>query len=207
MLLGKFEVTQFFSNCFVLGCEETREAVIIDAGEFTNDIKGFLESNALTVKYIMLTHSHVDHAADIGRFKEETGGDIVVHKDEKDFYENMSMQARLFGFELAPPPPADKLVSDGDELVFGADHKLGIIHCPGHSPGGMSIQFENNVFVGDTLFAGSIGRSDLPGGHYQTLIEAIKTRLLPLGDEMQVFPGHGPATTMASERQFNPFLT
>ncbi len=206
MLLGKFEVTQFFSNVFILGCVETREAVIIDAGEFTNDIKGFLDSNSLKVKYIILTHSHVDHAADIGQFKEETGAEIVVHEDEKELYENMSMQARLFGFELPPPPPADKLAKDGDELTFGADHRLVMIHCPGHSPGGMSIQVDKNVFVGDTLFAGSIGRTDLPGGHYQTLIDAIKTRLLPLGDEVQVFPGHGPATTMATERQFNPFL-
>lgn len=206
MLLGKFEVTPFFSNCFVLGCEETREAVIIDAGEFSREVEDFLESNALKVKYICLTHSHVDHAGDINRFKQETGGEIVLHEDEEQLYLNIAMQARLFGFELPAPPPPGRLARHGDELSFGADHRLDIIHCPGHSPGGMSIQSENNVFVGDTLFAGSIGRTDLPGGDYRTLIDSIKTRLLPLGDGVQILPGHGPATSLATERQYNPFL-
>jgi len=206
LLLGQFEVTPFFSNCFVLGCEETREAVIIDTGEFSGEVREFLESNELTVKYIILTHSHVDHAADVGRFKEETGGEIVLHEDEESLYLNMSAQASMFGFDLPDPPPPDRLVVHGDELTFGADHRLGIIHCPGHSPGGISILSEEGVFVGDTLFAGSIGRTDLPGGDHRTLIDAIKGRLLPLGDNMQVFPGHGPETTIAKERRFNPFL-
>jgi glyoxylase-like metal-dependent hydrolase (beta-lactamase superfamily II) len=118
----------------------------------------------------------------------------------------MSTQARLFGFDLPEPPPPDRLVNDGDELTFGADHTLKIIHCPGHSPGGMSIVCEGGIFVGDTLFAGSIGRTDLPGGDYRTLIDSIKSGLLPLGDDLQVFPGHGPPTSMATERQYNPFL-
>lgn len=206
MILGKFEVTPFFSNCFVLGSEETREAVIIDAGEYTGELADFLEKESLKVKYILLTHSHVDHAGDIARFKEKTGGEIVLHADEEPLYANMVAQARMFGFDLPEPPPADRLVGHGDELSFGAEHKLRIIHCPGHSPGGMSILCEDSIFVGDTLFAGSIGRTDLPGGDYRTLINSIKTGLLPLGDEMQVFPGHGPPTSMATERQYNPFL-
>jgi glyoxylase-like metal-dependent hydrolase (beta-lactamase superfamily II) len=206
LILGKFEVTQFFSNCFILGCEDTREAVVIDAGGFSSEIEEFLNSNKLTVKYIMLTHSHVDHAGDIGRFKSETNGEIVLHEDEDLLYSNMSVQSRLFGFEIPTPPPADKLVRHGDELTFGADHKLGIIHCPGHSPGGMSILTGKRLFVGDTLFAGSIGRTDLPGGDHRTLIKSIKERLLPLGDDVEVFPGHGPSTTLATERNHNPFL-
>jgi len=206
VLLNQFEVTPFMSNCFVLGCEETREAVIIDAGEFTGEIAEFLKSNSLTVKYIILTHSHVDHAGDIARFKEETGGLIVLHEDEEPLYSNLSSQARMFGFQLASPPPADKLVHHGDELMFGAEQRLGIIHCPGHSPGGISILWDGNVFVGDTLFAGSIGRTDLPGGSYHTLIDSIKTRLIPLGDSVQVLPGHGPSTTLAIEKRYNPFL-
>lgn len=194
------------SNCFVLGCEETREAVIIDAGEFSSELGSFLESNKLDVKYIILTHSHVDHAGDIGRFKEETGGLIVLHEDEEQLYLHLSEQARMFGFELGPPPPPDKLVRHGDELTFGAGHRLGLIHCPGHSPGGLSILSGNMVFVGDTLFAGSIGRTDLPGGDYRTLINSIKDRLIALGDSVQVLPGHGPATTMATEKRYNPFL-
>ncbi len=206
MLLGKFEVTPFMSNCYILGCEETKEAVMIDAGEYTAEIDEFLKSNNLKVKYIILTHSHVDHSGDIGRVKEETGGLIVVHEDEEALYLNLAMQARLFGFQLEDPPPPDKLVRHGDELTFGAGRKLGIIHCPGHSPGGMSIVCEDYVFVGDTLFAGSIGRTDLPGGDYRTLISAIKDRLLPLGDSVQVLSGHGPATTLGTEKQYNPFL-
>lgn len=194
------------SNCFVLGCEETREAVIIDAGEFSSELGSFLESNKLDVKYIILTHSHVDHAGGIGRFKEETGGLIVLHEDEEQLYLHLSEQARMFGFELEAPPPPDKLVRHGDELTFGAGHKLGLIHCPGHSPGGLSILSGNMVFVGDTLFAGSIGRTDLPGGDSRTLISSIKDRLVVLGDSVQVLPGHGPATTMATEKQHNPFL-
>ncbi len=205
-MLNQFEVTPFFSNCFVLGCEESREAVIVDAGEFVPEIGRFLDSNKLRVKYIILTHSHVDHAGDVGRFKEETGGAIVLHEDEEPLYANLAAQARIFGLQLDAPPPADRLVAHGDELSFGAGHRLGIIHCPGHSPGGMSILWDNKVFVGDTLFAGSIGRTDLPGGDYRTLIEVIKTRLLPLGDSVQALPGHGPATTLGAEKRYNPFL-
>jgi glyoxylase-like metal-dependent hydrolase (beta-lactamase superfamily II) len=194
------------SNCFILACEETREAIIIDAGEFTPDIERFLQTEKLTVKYIILTHSHVDHAGDVGRFKEATGGLIVLHEDEAPLYENLAAQARMFGFRIDSPPPPDKLVRHGDEIAFGASHRLGVIHCPGHSPGGICILWDNIVFVGDTLFAGSIGRTDLPGGSYQTLIDAIKTRLLPLGDSVQALPGHGPATTLATEKRYNPFL-
>jgi glyoxylase-like metal-dependent hydrolase (beta-lactamase superfamily II) len=206
VFFGQFEVTQFFANCFVLGCEETREAVIIDAGEFSGEVAGFIDENKLNVKYIILTHSHIDHAGDVGRFKEETGGEIALHEDEEDMYLNISAQARMFGFDLSAPPPAEKLLRHGDELVFGAGHKLGVIHCPGHSPGGISILSGDRVFVGDTLFAGSIGRTDLPGGDYKTLIDSIKTRLLPLGDSAEVLPGHGPTTSMATERRYNPFL-
>jgi hydroxyacylglutathione hydrolase len=206
VLIQAFEVTPFLANCFVLACEETGEAVIIDAGEFTTEIERFLQEKNLTVKYIILTHSHVDHAGDIGRFKEATGAEIVLHEDEAPLYENLAAQARIFGFELDSPPPADRLVRHGDELTFGANHRLGIIHCPGHSPGGMSVLWDDTVFVGDTLFAGSIGRTDLPGGSYRTLITSIKTRLLPLGDAVQVLPGHGPVTTLATERRYNPFL-
>ncbi len=194
------------SNCFILGCEETREAVVIDAGEFSSEVDRFLSSNDLKVKYIILTHSHVDHAGEVGRFKEETGGMIVLHEDEEPLYMNLSAQGRIFGFELGTPPPPDTLVRHGDELTFGVNHRLGIIHCPGHSPGGISILWDNNVFVGDTLFAGSIGRTDLPGGDYRTLINSIKNRLLPLGDSVQVLPGHGPVTTLGTERRYNPFL-
>jgi len=195
------------SNCFVLGCEETREAVIIDAGEYSDEVSRFLQEQALRVKYIVLTHSHVDHAGEIGRFKEETRGLIALHEDEEPLYTNLASQARLFGFRLEAPPPADQLLHHGDELTFGAGHRLGVIHCPGHSPGGISILWDSVVFVGDTLFAGSIGRTDLPGGDYRTLIDSIKNRLLPLGDTVQVFPGHGPATTLGTEKMYNPFLT
>jgi glyoxylase-like metal-dependent hydrolase (beta-lactamase superfamily II) len=195
------------SNCFILGCEETREAIIIDAGEFTGDIGRFLDSHNLTVKYIILTHSHVDHAGDVGRFKEETEGQIVLHEAEEDLYLNLAEQGRMFGFQLQAPPPPDKLVRHGDELVFGDDNRLGIIHCPGHSPGGISVLWNNHVFVGDTLFAGSIGRTDLPGGSYRTLINCIKERIFPLGDAVQVLPGHGPVTTVGNEKRYNPFLS
>jgi glyoxylase-like metal-dependent hydrolase (beta-lactamase superfamily II) len=206
LLLGQYEVTAFFSNCFVLGCEDTREAIVIDTGEFSTEVAGCIEKNKLDVKYIILTHSHVDHAADVGRFKEATGGEIVVHADEEQLYANISTQARMFGLEVPEPPPADKLVNHGDELTFGDGIKLEIIHCPGHSPGGMAILCGDIVFVGDTLFAGSIGRTDLPGGDHRTLIDSIKTRLLTLDDSIQVFPGHGGSTTIGNERQFNPFL-
>lgn len=206
MLIAQFEVTPFMSNCFVLGCEETREAVIIDAGEFTGEIRSFLDQHELNVKIIILTHSHVDHAGDIRRFKEETNGQIVLHEDEEDLYLNLAEQASVFGFQLSAPPPPDRLVRHGEEITFGAEHRLGVIHCPGHSPGGISILWDNNVFVGDTLFAGSIGRTDLPGGSYRTLIGSIKEHILPLGDSVRVLPGHGPATTVGNERRYNPFL-
>jgi glyoxylase-like metal-dependent hydrolase (beta-lactamase superfamily II) len=206
VLLSQFETTPFMSNCFILGCEQTREAVVIDAGEFTSEIGDYIRSNSLKIKYVILTHSHVDHAGDVGQFKKETGGQIVIHEAEEPLYSNLLAQGHMFGFEIEPPPPPDKLVRHGDELVFGEGQKLGVIHCPGHSPGGISILWDNVVFVGDTLFAGSIGRTDLPGGDYRTLISSIKSRLLPLGDSIQALTGHGPATTLGTERLYNPFL-
>jgi glyoxylase-like metal-dependent hydrolase (beta-lactamase superfamily II) len=206
MILETVVIGLFQANAYVLGCEETREAVIIDTGESGAGILEALEEKDLKAKYILLTHGHVDHAGGLRYLKEELEDvEILMHPGDQFLLEHMPEAALLFGVRVERPPQVDRYLKEGDEVRFGVE-KLKVIATPGHTPGGISFYSDGSIFVGDTLFQGSIGRTDLPGGSYGTLIDSIKKKILPLGDDVVVYSGHGPVTTVGFERRHNPFL-
>jgi glyoxylase-like metal-dependent hydrolase (beta-lactamase superfamily II) len=193
------------ANCFIVGCEKTKSAVVIDPGDEVNKILLALADAKLTVKYIINTHGHFDHVGANKRLKDATNAPILIHKADADMLAQVSMSAMAFGMSGENSPPADQTIDEGDKITFG-DITLTVLHTPGHSLGGISLYGNGVVFVGDSLFAGSIGRTDFPGGDYDTLIRSIKTKLIPLGDDVVVYSGHGPETTIGREKRFNPFL-
>ena len=208
MLLDTVVVTEFMTNCFILGDEQTHQAIVIDPGGEADKILRQIDSMGLTVIAVVNTHAHVDHIGAIRQIKDVTGAQIMMHEAELPLLQAASRMGRLFGIRIEQPPDPDRLLSEGEVISLGDGISLSVLDTPGHSPGGISLVTSDKklCFAGDTLFAGSIGRTDLPGGDYHTLIASIKTKLLPLGDDMKVLPGHGPATTLGAERRYNPFL-
>lgn len=207
MLLRTVVVTEFLTNCFIVGDDATREAIVIDPGGEAGRIMQEVENLGVTVKTIVNTHAHVDHIGALREIRDTFGAEIMLHSQELPILQAASKMGRLFGVSIEEPPEPDRFLADGDQITCG-DLTLTVIETPGHSPGGISLVTSDSkyCFVGDTLFAGSIGRTDLPGGDYHTLIQSINTRLIPLGDDVKVLPGHGPATTIGTERRYNPFL-
>lgn len=204
-------VGPFMKNGFVLWCERTREAVLIDPGDEVQSLLEFAARHQLAIRHILLTHAHVDHVSGVAAAKRALGVKVYLHRDDDLLYKDAVQHGLLFGLRVETPPPVDEYYQPGQVIEFG-DYEVRPHHTPGHCPGGVCLQVGqkgqrgNDLFVGDTLFAGSIGRTDLPGGDYQTLITAIKQVLFAFGDEARVHPGHGPATTIGRERQTNPFL-
>lgn len=202
IIVGPFEV-----NCYIVGDEGTREAMVVDPGGGEDRILLKLAEHGLRLTNIVLTHTHIDHIGGLNVLKNSTGAPISFHRKERMVAKTVGLQGLFLGMGLKRMPPADRLLDEGDRVAFG-DLSLDVIHTPGHSPGGISLVSEEGgfVLVGDTLFAGSIGRTDLPGGSYKTLIQSIREKIIPLGDEVVVYPGHGPQTTVRNERLYNPFL-
>ena len=205
MIVNVLVVGPIGANCLILGCEKTLKAVVVDPGDEGDRILAQLSKSKLTVEKIINTHGHFDHVGANRRLKEVTGAEIMIHGKDAPMLEHLTEMAMAFGMRMENSPPADTLLKDGDVIVFG-EQKLKVLHTPGHSQGGISLVADDFVIAGDTLFQGSIGRTDLPGGDYDTLINSIKKKLLPLGDKMKVYTGHGPATLIGSEKRFNPFL-
>ncbi len=205
MIIKKLEVGPIMANCFILGCEDTREAVVIDPGDDADRILMILAKEKLTVKYLINTHGHFDHVGANRRMKEVTGADLAIHPDDMPMLSELSRSAASFGLSAENSPEPDRLLQDKDTVRFG-NITLTVIHTPGHSRGGIALYTPGHLFAGDTLFAGSIGRTDLPGGDYDTLIASIKQKLLVLPDDTVVYTGHGPETTIADEKRMNPFL-
>ena len=205
MIVKKLEVGPIMANCYILGCESTKEAVVIDPGDDADRILMTLAKSGLKVKYLINTHGHFDHVGANKRMKEVTGAKIAIHPDDEPMFQELSRSAMMFGLSAENSPPADILLNDGDEISFG-EITLKIIHTPGHSKGGICLYTKGSLFAGDTLFAGSIGRTDLPGGDYDTLIAGIKEKLLVLDPDTVVYTGHGPETTIDNEKRMNPFL-
>jgi hydroxyacylglutathione hydrolase len=201
----------FFKNGFLLGCERSRAAVIIDPGDEVEELLAAVSTLGLAVEAILLTHAHVDHVSGVARAKRAHPVPIWLHQDDLFLYEDAVAHGARFGLEVDAPPPVDRWYEPPGPLTFG-DYDVVIHHTPGHCPGGVCLQVGRrgeqgrDLFVGDTLFAGSIGRTDLPGGDYATLMHSIVDILLPLGDDARVFPGHGPETTIGEERRTNPFI-
>lgn len=205
MIIKKLEVGPIMANCFILGCESTKEAVVIDPGDDADRILTALAESGLTVKYLINTHGHFDHVSANKRMKEATGAQIAIHAEDEPMLHELSQSAQMFGLASENSPPADILLKDGDEITFG-EITLQVIHTPGHSKGGVSLYTKGHLFSGDTLFAGSIGRTDLAGGDYDTLISSIQKKLLIFDGDTIVYPGHGPETTIGNEKRMNPFL-
>ncbi len=198
-------VGPFQANCFILGCEETKEAAVIDPGGDAEKILADIEEEGFTLKYIINSHGHFDHTADNKKMKDATGADIIIHSLDAFMLPELSTGAQMFGLNVENSPEADRTVEDGDEITFG-NITLKVIHTPGHSEGGISLYANGVLFAGDTLFSGSVGRTDLPGGSFDILKDSIQNKLFPLGDDVRVFPGHMGETTIKKEKQFNPFV-
>ncbi len=205
MILKLLVVGPLASNCYIVGDESTKEGAIIDPADEAENILRSVEELGLTIRSIILTHGHPDHFAALKEVKEATGAEIMVHTDDAE-YHRQSTLALAFGLYCPTPPPPDKLLNDGDSIDIDDLH-FKVIHTPGHSPGGICLLGHGVLFSGDTLFNYGIGRFDLPGGDYAQLLNSLQSRLMALLDETIVYPGHGPQTTIGTERQKNPFLT
>ena len=205
MIVQRIQVGMIGTNCYVAACPETKEAIVIDPGDEAKKIYNFVTKNEFKVSAIVNTHGHWDHVGGNRDLKKLTGAPIFIHEEDAKFLTDGKLNLGSMMGKNETSPQGDRMLKDGDVVKVGK-FDLKVVHTPGHTPGGISLIGENEAFVGDTLFAGSIGRTDLPGGNYETLMTSIKNKLLPLKDEMVVYPGHGPSTTIGKERQRNPFL-
>ncbi|MCA9773587.1 MAG: MBL fold metallo-hydrolase [Myxococcales bacterium] len=206
-----FPVGAFQCNCSILACEETKEAVVIDPGDELAKILARLDKRGLKVVQIIHTHAHLDHIGATGSLKHARGGSILLHKDDMYLYDAQAMQAQMLGLaEPEHPTQPDDYLEHDDPVRWGRGGLLTTLHTPGHTPGSLCFHLDGGdrqlVFTGDTLFLGSIGRTDLPGGDYGQIMASIRDRLLDLGDETMVIPGHGPGSTIGKEKGWNPFV-
>jgi glyoxylase-like metal-dependent hydrolase (beta-lactamase superfamily II) len=194
-------------NCSILGDETSREAIVVDPGDNISRVVAELEKHHLTVKQIVITHAHIDHIAGALHLKRLTGAPILYNQLDLPLVKMMDMQAGWLGIPTPEVSAPDDNLEDG-KLIAITGLTGTVIHTPGHTEGSSCLYLPDNTLLiaGDTLFAGSVGRTDLPGGNTRTLLHSIHNRLLPLPDEVKVIPGHGPATTIGEERENNPFL-
>ena len=205
MKIIQMEVGSLGTNCYIAYCENTKKAVIIDPGGDAAKILAAVSREGLSVEAIINTHGHADHVLANVKVQEATGAPLWIHSADADMLGSGSRNLSAFLGGATSCGTADRLLADGEVLPVG-EFSLTALHTPGHTPGGISLLFDKTVFVGDTLFAESIGRTDFPGGSYSQLINSIKTKLMSLDDEVKAYPGHGPATTIGWERRQNPFI-
>ena len=200
------EVGPLACNCYVVGDPATKEAIVIDPGGDANALIEGLAELQLRVVAIVATHAHFDHLIAAEAVRAHTGAPFYMHPSDRPLLDWFQESALMFlGMETGPPPEVDTSAAEGDVLRAGSV-ELSVLHTPGHSPGSISLVHERAVFSGDTLFAGSVGRTDLPGGDTRTLVDAVKQKLFGLDLALPVYPGHGPATTLERERATNPFV-
>ena len=204
MIFKKFELGPFATNCYLVGSESSKEGMIIDPGDGASVILKSVEDSELDIKIIVLTHGHLDHIGALKSLKEATGAEVAIHADDAYFLQERPMNAS-FGFPYPDTPSPDRLLKEGDSVDIGELH-FSVLHTPGHSPGCICLLGEGMVFSGDTLFNYGIGRTDFPGGSYEQLMNSIHTRLMVLPEDTIVYPGHGPDTTIGTERRGNSFL-
>ncbi|MFN8059147.1 MAG: MBL fold metallo-hydrolase [Vicinamibacterales bacterium] len=211
MILETRAVPQFYKNGFVVGCEETSDAIVIDPGDEVEELLDVVARRRLSVRYILLTHGHIDHITGVGRAKAALGAPVGMHRDDLVFYDEAPRIGKMYGLHVDPLPPLDFFFDTEGPWEFGR-YDVHVHHTPGHCPGGVCLRIGRRgeagktLIVGDTLFRGSIGRTDLPGGDLDTLLRSIRTVLFAFGDDAVVYPGHGEPTTIGEERRTNPFL-
>ncbi len=194
-------------NCLVLGCEKSREGIIVDAGGDASHIIAAAERHRLNITHVINTHGHFDHIGANRAVAEHFGAKLLIHEDDSPMLNRAADVARAYGIRGENAPAADIFLTDGMEITFG-ECRLKVLHTPGHSPGGCCLYFEaeKKIIVGDTLFADSIGRTDLPGGSHEKLLASVKSKLFTLPDDVVVYPGHGPNTTIGHEKRHNPYF-
>jgi glyoxylase-like metal-dependent hydrolase (beta-lactamase superfamily II) len=201
----------FFKNGYVVGCEETNQAILIDPGDEVDQLLEAAQARQLVVRYILLTHAHLDHISGVARAKAVLGVPVGLHQEDNFLYEAVVEQGRAFGFPVQAQPPVDFFYEPEAKIDFGK-YQVHVRHTPGHCPGGVCLATTREgsaqpaLFVGDTLFAGSIGRTDLPGGDMRALLKSIREVLFAYPDDSVVYSGHGEPTTIGREKRTNPFL-
>ena len=208
MILEQLVVSPFQSNCWILGCDETREGVVIDPGDEAERILKSVQAHELSIKHLIHTHGHLDHVGATATVQRETGSLMLIHEADQVMLDNLVVQATMFGAEEPESPSVSRYLREGDNISFGL-YTLSVIETPGHSPGGVCLKLETDgpgLFAGDTIFRGSIGRTDLWGASYKQLIGSIRDKLWSLPDDTIIYPGHGPRTALGEEKQNNPFL-
>lgn len=205
MILERIPVGHLQANCYIMGDKDTKQVVVIDPGDQGEIIYQIIIRNGYEVQSIIVTHGHMDHIGAVKYIKEKTGAPVVIHEaDSSALTDSVKNLSALMGLECVQVP-ADIELKNGDHIKVGK-YELQVIHTPGHSPGGICILTEDILFSGDTLFQQSVGRTDLPGGNPEQLIHIIRDKLFILPDDTKVYPGHGPSTTIAEEKQTNPYL-
>jgi len=211
VILERRAVDPFYKNGFVIGCEETREGVVIDPGDDVDELLAAVEQQRLTIVNILLTHAHLDHVTGVAKARRALNVPVWLHRDDNFLYERVVEQGLMFGLEVEPQPPIDHFYEGEGPLRFGR-YSVRVFHTPGHCPGGVCLAVAKDakeppiLFVGDTLFAGSIGRTDLPGGDINVLMRSIREVLFSFPDDSVVWSGHGEETTIGREKRTNPFL-
>jgi len=203
----QLETGPLLTNCYIVGDSESRKAAVVDPGGHVGAILSALDRLDLECELIINTHSHFDHVGGNHDLKERTGAEILIHSSEADMLTQLSGQARIFGISIENSPAADRTIDEGDVIEVGSV-KMPVLHTPGHSPGGISlvIEGEKKILVGDLVFQGSVGRTDLPGGSMDTLVKMVNDKIFTHPDDTRLYPGHGPATTIGAEKRHNPYL-
>lgn len=205
MEIERFVLGPFQTNTFLVTCPTSKTGIIIDPAENSDRVAFEIEKLQIRLKYILLTHGHVDHIGGVAWLKHEYHAEVLLHEADLPVIQTASAYSQSLGLPAPAHFTHDKLVRE-DDIISTGSIEFRVLHTPGHTPGGVCYVNSDFIFAGDTLFAQSIGRTDLPGGNYDQIISSIKDKLLTLPDHIQVFPGHGPATTIGNEKMFNPFL-
>jgi hydroxyacylglutathione hydrolase len=195
----------FAENTYLVSCVGSGKAIVVDPGAAVGEALRVAEESSLDVVGIVLTHAHIDHVDGAAEAKRRTGAPITLHRADEELYHAAPLQGQWFGVQVEPPPPLDGYLADGDRVSVGSC-RLEVRFTPGHAPGHVILVGDGLALVGDCVFQGSIGRTDLPGGDLETLMKSIRQRILTLPDETVLYPGHGPETTVGHERATNPFL-
>lgn len=205
LLIHELSVGPLQVNCYLVACRKTRDAMVIDPGEEGSRILYLAASEGLKISKVINTHGHFDHIGANQQLIEATGAELMLHAADLPLLQNARNHAEIYGMTIIPSPEPDRLLDQGDSFEVG-EHTFKVFHVPGHSPGGICLLGDGHLFVGDVLFARSIGRTDLPGGDFDALVKGVRERLFSLPDETIVHPGHGPDTTIGEERRMNPFV-